>query len=667
MKVPISWLEKYCACDLSPEDLAQKLTMTGTAVESVDRVGNDTVLTFEITSNRADLLGVLGIAREVSALTGASLTLPDREFPVSDEEASTLTSVENKAKKLCPAYTAKVITGVSVGESPLWLQDALTAVGLRPVNNVVDITNYVMLETGQPLHAFDMDKLAEKRIVVRRARAKETIVAIDGTECALSKDDLVIADARQPVAIAGVMGGLHSEVDNSTTDILLESAVFDPFTIRQTARRLALASDSSYRFERGVTSESMMLGSDRACRLIVELAGGAAAKGTARAGAVKTRPVSVKIRWDRLNKLLGIRIPRDEALPILRNLGLTVKKDSKRQTTFTVPESRPDLTREVDLIEEVARLWGYDKIPAFSTMTIVSPEKQRDDIVLAECRRLLVGLGFYEVVTPSFVSTRDSFDLWSDTEPLALGNPVRENEPLLRKSLVGSVLQASKGNADRGNRTCTLFEIAKAYLPSNEALPRETTLLATASPAHFDELKGALESMLDSMGVPVTFAQEDRLPFAAGRSARITLLEGTVCGWIGDVSASYLRELDLKQEMCAFEVNMNEISSRAVLLKQNPSIPRFPSMSRDYAFILDEKRSWADVESCVREKGSSLVEHIAVFDVYRGEEIGTGKKSIAFSITYRAADRTLTGQDVDEVQAGIISSLTSELDATLRM
>lgn len=657
MKITLSWLERYCSSGLSAGDLAEKLTMSGTEVEDVQEIGDDTVLTLEVTSNRPDLLGVLGIAREVSALTGAPLRPPETDLPAGKEDVTSLTSVKNEAEDLCPLYTAKVISGLTVSESPGWLKDLLAKVGLRPVNNIVDVTNFIMLETGQPLHAFDLDKLQKKRIVVRRARAGETMMSIDGTECKLCESDLVIADEDSPVAIAGIMGGLNTEVDGSTKNILLESALFDPFAVRQTSRRLSLASDSSYRFERGVTTESVALGSDRACRLILELAGGSAAKGTIEAGSRSTKPLSVSLRWDRLNKLLGIPVPKKEALVILKRLGFAAKKKIKDKVTVAVPQFRRDIEREVDLIEEIARVWGYDRIPVLSTMRIASPERSRFGTVASRCRGILAALGFYEVITPSFVAEEDSLDLWAEPEPLALENPVRESEPLLRKTLITSVLQAVKTNEDKRNAKCRLFELARVYLPAGEKLPAEKTMLTAVSPEGFYSLKGTLQHILDTFGIEARLEKTDLQPFEPGRAAVVLLPDDTRLGFIGDISSA---------RMSAFEVDLDTLTQKAVLLRQCPDIPRFPPVTRDYAFILDEEIEWAAVEKSVRSNGSSLVEDVRPFDTYRGGEIGAGKKSVAFSVVYRLPDRTLTKQEVDGVQAKIVAALESNLNGLLR-
>lgn len=656
MKITLSWLERYCSHGLSAEVLAEKLTMSGTEVEDIERVGDDTVFTLEVTSNRPDLLGVLGIAREVSAFTGTPLREPEADFTVSVEDVASITSVRNQAKDLCPLYTAKVISGVRVNESPDWLKNLLTSVGVRPVNNIVDVTNFIMFETGQPLHAFDLDKLEKKKIVVRRARAKEILISIDGTECRLSGDDLVIADAKHPVAIAGIMGGLNTEVDQSTRNILLESAMFDSLTIRQTSRRLALSSDSSYRFERGVTAGTVMFGSDRACRLILETAGGSAANGTITSGKSKKRFTLVQLRWDRLNKLLGTEVPRKEAVSILKKLGFSIEKESGKRVTIAVPEFRRDIEREVDLIEEVVRVWGYDKIPSVPTMKVISPQKERADIVASTCRTIMAGLGFYEVMTPSFVNKEDSFDLWTDADALSLGNPVREGEPLLRKTLIGSVLRSVKANEDRGNHDCRFFELARIYLPGGDKLAIEKTMLTALCPKNFNSLKGTLQHILDRFGISVSFKKSDSAPFEAERSAEV-YLGNTRLAWIGDVST---------RNMTAFEMDMDVLCAEALLFKKCPDIPRFPPVTRDYAFILDDKVTWDALEALVRLNGASLVESVIPFDIFRSDEIGTGRKSVAFSVVYRLPDRTLTGQEVDEVQSGIVAALKSKLGGILR-
>lgn len=665
MKFTISWLNRYCKAELPTEDLAEKLTMSGTEVENIEQIGSQTVLTLEVTSNRPDLLGVLGIAREVSALTGTPLVMPETGFALGDAKAESLASVTNEAEDLCSLYTAKIISGVRVGPSPDWLKDLLIGIGLRPVNNIVDVTNFIMMETGQPLHAFDLDRLKEKRIVVRRARAGETLTSIDGSECKLSPEDLVIADGSRPVAVAGVMGGLETEVSEGTTDILLESALFAPLAVRQTSRRLALTSESSYRFERGVTPGTVALGSDRACRLILELAGGTAAKGTiTAAGSSDFPPVIVTMRWSRLNKLLGVDVPRDEAASILANLGFVSKETSDEAITVGVPDFRRDIEREVDLIEEVSRVWGYDRIPGVSTMKIAVPFRDPAAETAAECRRVITGAGYFEVITSSFVGRTSN--LWNDADSLSLKNPVRENEPLLRKSLIASVLEIVRYNENRGRTGTGFFELARVYLPTGEQLPAEKTMLTAFSPDGFFALKGVLQQIFSTCGVSCTFESADSEPFEAGRASVVTGDDGVRMAWIGDVSEQLLEQCKLKQKGAIFEIDTNTLGVLRTGVKKYSGIPAFPALVRDYAVILDEKVLWGDVERSVRSSGTPLVSDLVPFDTYRSDEIGVGRKSIAFSVTYRVADRTLTGSEVDEVQDLIIKRLTADLGAVLR-
>src|SRR4051812_44413863 len=421
MKVPMSWLKEYVDPPASPQDLAKLLVMAGVGVESVE----GDVLDLEITANRADLLSMLGVARETGVNLRKPVRVPEVSVPEGGDDVSKACSVEVAAKDLCPRYTARAVKGVKIGPSPGWMAQRLEAAGIRPINNVVDITNYVLLESGQPLHAFDAKVLRGNRIVVRRAAPDEKIVAIDGKEYKLTKDTLVIADAERPVAIAGVMGGKDSEISDATVDVLVESAQFDPVSIRRTARRLALSSDSSYRFERGVDHDTVDWASRRAVQLILQLAGGKAMAGVIDVSAPRpARPVA-KVRPARISQVLGMAVAPARVREILTGLGAQVA-GGDQELEVTSPIGRPDLKIEVDYIEEVARIEGYDKIPSDPRFGVRVAGDNLEDLVREEVRATLCGLGAYECPTWSFAeaNTPNRVSFWTAGAPIPLRDPL---------------------------------------------------------------------------------------------------------------------------------------------------------------------------------------------------------------------------------------------------
>ena len=513
MKISHDWLNTYLDPPCPKQEVPERLTEHGFPVEGVVEIDTgpavgDLVYDVEVTSNRGDCLSHVGVARELAASTGAALVLPESEPPSAGEAVDNLTSIDLRASERCPTYTARVIRGVSVGPSPDWLRARLEAVGLRPVNNVVDVTNFVLHETGQPLHAFDLDRLDERRVVVRLAERGEVFTAIDGSRHELHPDDLVIADASRPVAIAGVMGGHDSEVGNGTSDILLESALFDPLSVRTTSRRLKLASDASFRYERGVDPRGIELASRRAAALIVDLAGGTLAEGVVRVGEREPRPAVVTMRVARCNSLLGIDLDAEQVVGYLGRIGLDAVAGGET-VTATIPTFRLDLSREIDLIEEVARLHGLTHIPTRNRIEIVTRPPQPSVAARRTIAEVMVAHGYHETVTFSFThpDRAESF-LPPGGGALMLDDERKRAEPMLRPSILPSLLACRKLNQDAGNSDVRLFEAASTWWrDAGRLVERRCLAVLRDAPGKqqeqadaFRELRGLADELLEAMG-----------------------------------------------------------------------------------------------------------------------------------------------------------------------
>jgi len=681
MKTTLNWLREYCACDLSAEDMAHALSMSGLLIEELEPTGDDCLLVAEVTTNRPDQLGVIGMAREVSALTGVPLKLPPAEISCSDETVEGAASVEVLDPDLCPRYTARLIRGVKIGPSPDWLKKRLESIGVRSINNVVDVTNYVLFECGQPLHVFDFDKLAEGKIVVRRAIEGEIMISIDETRCKLDPSMLIIADAKRPVAIAGIMGGLSTEVSGTTTNILLESAQFESSQIRRTSRALGLASDSSYRFERGIDPVQSEWASRRAARLIQEVACGTICEGVLDAWATPYKPRTISLRMPRLNTVLGTDIKADEARAILERLGFepTFASDPDEMTLSVPPFRAEDTYREIDLVEEVIRIHGYDKIPETATLPITVGSVGKTDHVFGIARSALTGLGYNEVLTNSFCNESSArlVSPWTKAEALVVQNTMRRDENRLRVSLLPGILAVKRTNFAHGVAKSPIFEISRVFLPRpprsageetsrDDVLPIEQETLSLLSDEDLLPLKGSIEQLIEATGVDgtVTFVSSENPFFSEGRSGKI-LLDGELLGVIGQVSQDVTHAYGLPRPPCVAELNFELLVKAAVLEHAYTSLPAYPAAVRDIAAIVDEAMPWARIEQCVRELNIPILEGISFFDVFRGKPVPKGKKSIAFSLTFRARDRTLTSEEVEEARQACIKALAG-IGAELR-
>ena len=666
MNVSYNWLKDYCEFDVPVDRLVEMLTIAGSEVEGYEKVADDYCIELEIKSNRADLLGAIGIAREVAAIVRKPLRMPPIDFQTDPKDVNEWASVEVSAPDLCPRYTARVVSGVKLGHSPQWLADRLETVGLRPINNVVDITNYVLMETGQPLHAFDYDTLAEHKIVVRRAALGEVITTIDGEERRLAQDNLVIADARRPVAVAGVMGGADTEVGETTTNVLLESAVFDPISVRRTARGIGLQTDSSYRFERGVDPVGAEWASRRAAAMIAEICGGKVAEGLIDANTISLEPEKVSLRVPQLKRILGIDIPADDAAEILRLLEFDVLSSSDALIEVAVPTFRAgDVSREIDLVEEVARIYGYDKVPLESAMTVEVGPMSKFEHCERLLRDVLAGCGFNEAISSSFMTPAmaETVTLWPG-EIVELANPLRAEESAMRPCLMASLLHVKAINRTRYVDRCEMFELGKVFLGPM----LEKTAVGIIEEDGFYELKGVVDLVLDRFNLAerCTIGPAGLEFFKEGRDVRITC-DGETIGFYGEMSGAVEKKFDLQQPVWMAELDFDAIVELAVLERKSKDVPKYPPVDRDLAIVIDETVTWQNVLDCVESVPEPLRESVTFLNAYRGKQIEQGKKSVAFALRYRSADRTLTNEEVNEAQARLMKRLEKELSAALRV
>ena len=644
----------------------------GAPLESAVSLG-DTVWELNVTPNRADALSHWGVARELAAVLGVKAK--GVKAKVAEKGPAIEVAVENRDVRGCPLYTARVIRGVKVGPSPLTVRLRLERCGMRSINTVVDATNLALLELGQPLHAFDLAKLAGGRIVVRRASAGEPIVLLDGKERALTADDLVIADAERPVALAGVMGGANSEVSATTVDILLESAYFDPVAVRKSSKRHGLHTEASHRFERAVDPEAVTVALDRCAALIVQLAGGKVEKGVRREGPGVPAPEPIRLRPARIAQMLGIEVPVGEAKQLLKRIGCALSAEGK--TIVAVPPAwRSDLTQEIDLIEEIVRLYGYDKVPAASPVSplAAAPAPVWDRKQAA--RVWMEDSGFCETVTYSFISP-----VWWQTlqftgrraERVPVGNPLTVEQSVMRTSLLPSLLEAAQTNLRRGNQAVRLFDLSRVFFAGTPPLEPEHLGAVVFGPwddsvwagqgreADFYDLKGVLEGLVRRLGAEARFEAAGE-PFLHPGIAAKVFVGGREAGWIGALHPQVLRTLELPAGL-AFELAFAALTAPARASVQVPS--RFPAVMRDVAFLVDAAVPASAVEDALRAAAPPELESVALFDVYAGESLG-GRKNLAFHLRFQAADRTLVDTEVEAAVAAMVKSVEMRCGGELR-
>lgn len=645
---------------------------------------DDVVFELEITPNRPDCLSLIGVAREIRAETGNPLKLPTVDLQESGINIRDLTSVTIGAPDLCPRYAARVIQGVKVTESPAWLQQRLESVGIGVINNIVDVTNFVLMEYGQPLHAFDYHKLTENRIVVRRARDDEQITTLDEVERELTSDMLVIADAEKAVALAGIMGGYNSEITETTCDVLLESAYFNPLSIRATAKALGISTEASYRFERGADPGAVLAALDRAAQLIAELTGGTICDGIVDVYPGQQPLTEIQLRPERVNFVLGTTIETAEMVQILDRLGFDVDITGKVYQVV-VPTFRSDVTREIDLIEEIARVYGYDNIPTTlpkGDIPVPAPTPKTE--ARRRIKHFLLAAGMMEAVNYSFCDPNcfDKIRLNADDplrNTLQLRNPLSPEMSVLRTTLTPGLLENAQHNRNHQIDTIALFEIGGVFVHDGEEKEPERVTGVLAGqigegvysdpyrhPDFFD-IKGLVEGMLEVCGVvDWTLQKTDALTFHPGRNAEV-LLGNRRIGVFGEVHPEVLENYDLPYKAYLFEFDLEGLADAATFAKRFEPISIYPKVARDLAIVVD-KETLSDMPTeLIYTTGGDSVDSVRLFDVYEGEQVPEGKKSLAYTITYHSATETLTDKAVNTLHDEVVKCLNRELGAELRM
>jgi phenylalanyl-tRNA synthetase beta chain len=648
------------------------------------------VLDLDITPNRSDCLSHLGIAREIAAMTGEVAKLPEIQFPEVGESIDKLMEIRIVDPELCFRYVARIITGITIGPSPAWLAARLESVGIRSINNVVDVTNYVLMETGQPLHAFDYDLIQDKKIIVRSANPKEAFITLDGVERALDSSMLMIADARRSIALAGVMGGMESEVTERTKNILIESALFNPKNTRKTSRKLGLNTEASQRFERGIDPEGVLTSANRATQLILQIAGGIAAKDAIDVYPARMEKDPIQLRVKRANMILGLDLSGDEISDILKNLSFKPLSRTNEEITFLPPSFRQDIFQEEDLIEEVARFYGYDRIPTtVPSGGIPAGEKlSKNQNIETITREILVGAGLYEVINFSFTKKLifDNIRIGVNeeiSEPVKIQNPLTEDYDSLRPSVVPGLIQNLVFNVSKQNLDLKIFELSTCFFPSREravrTIERKRLGIALVGQTQnrnwrvpernvdFYDLKGLLELLLEGIGIGKYHFEAVTVPWLDEGTSIQIMDNDARFGIFGQVSSRSREVFDLKRPAFVAELDFDYLVKLARPgCYKFQAIPKFPPVLRDLAVVIDNFIAFKQVINLITEEGGELLKDVSLFDIYVGPQIPKGKKSLAFSLTYRSDIRTLTDEEVNEVHQQIFNRLNSELGAELR-
>lgn len=674
MKTSLKWLNTYLDRPIDADEAETLLTDAGFPIEGREPVlgGADLMLDVEVTSNRPDVLSHVGVAREVASRCGRSLKPPACALPDATGPAvESLASVTVTEPTLCPVYTARVITGVKVGPSPAWLREAIEAAGGRSVNNVVDVTNYVLLELGQPLHAFDLGKLAGRGVTVRCANDGEPFAAIDGTKHKLRPHMLVIADDNEPVAVAGVMGGKDSEVVEATADLLIESADFDALSVRRTSRQLKLSSDSSFRFERGVDPRGIDAASRRACELILQVAGGTLASGVIRVGDEPGEQHTIKLRPQRTAALLGIDLPAEAQAAHLNALGIETHVAGDTLTA-TVPSYRLDLRREVDLIEEIARQHGLDNIPLKNTIDIVAHHPQPSVQARRAMIEVLVAHGYHETVTPSLMALKDAQPFYVNGEPASLNEEMRRQDNTLRPAVLPSLLACRKLNQDGGNTGVKLFELASGWGKRDGKIVegRQLALIRDAFDAQqaVSELKGTIAELVHVLGgasavASLTFEPVEDPWYDV---AAIIKLDGTPAGSVGLLKSKLTDHFALQTPVASAMICAKGFMSLYPPTHSASALPKYPAIERDLSVVVGEQVAWQAIESAVTAARPDLLESTAFVGTYRGKQVGKGKKSVTLRMQFRDPERTLRHDQVDPQVASVVAALAEKVNAELR-
>lgn len=647
---------------------------------------DDAVLEFELTPNRADCLSVINVAREIAAISGKPLTLPEIKLPEAEGDIHDLAAVEVRDNDLCPRYTAKMVKDIKIGPSPMWMRHRLAAAGIRSISNIVDISNYVMLEMNQPSHTFDYDTIAGHQIIVRRATEGEKIVTLDDQERDLTTDMLLICDGDKAIGVAGVMGGQNTEITAQTTNILIECAYFYPKSIRLTSRKLGLASEAASRFEKGIDMEAAERASERICQLLCELAGGTLVGGTIDSHTDTFEQKKVDLIFDHARATIGVEIADTAMVEMMDSLAFEHEAiDSGIRVT--VPYYRTDIEREVDLIEEVARLNGYDKIPAtLPSGQMTEGKKNKNQKITDKVKNIMVSMGFDELVTYSFMNKKhyDNLLLPEDDvrrNSVKIMNPFSDEQGVVRTMVLPSMIGIAAKNVSRRNLDLSLFEIASGYYPvEGQKLPEERPMLTALVSGEFSKgwngekaakdfyyMKGVLEQLLSDLRIDGMTVSTDHIePFLhPGRGCDI-LVDGKTIGYLGELHPVVAANYELPQKAVVFELDMRAVVEMADKEIVYEAISKFPAIQIDLAFVADKSVAAGDLEKAIAAVGGEYLKQIELFDIYEGDRIDADKKSLAYNLVFRAKERTLKAEEVTAVVETIKSELNEKFGVVLR-
>jgi phenylalanyl-tRNA synthetase beta chain len=698
MLISYNWLRELAGTILTPRELREGLTMVGLAIDAVADVGDDYVLDVEVPSNRPDCLSHIGIGREVAVIEAGQLTFPPANPPKVAGRAESLATVEILDPHLCPRYAARIVRGVKIAASPDWLVKRLEAIGQRPINNVADLTNYVLHEMGQPLHAFDLAKLSEKRIVVRRAAKGEKLTTLDGVERTLNAEMLVIADTERAIAVAGVMGGEDTEISDRTTDVLIESAYFDPDSVRRTARALGMDTEASRRFERGADYGGVIRAQERCVELICEIAGGLATENAIDVCNDLPPERRISFHFSRVEALTSLRVAMPEMRRILAGLGFEMSAsagvpaeagDIEAAATFVVPTWRIDVEREEDLVEEIARHTGYDKIASALPAANSAGEYQPHELKCRALRRALVAAGYREAINFSFTDTAHDnqieplpglIDRRSPDPFITLRNPVIEDVVRMRPTLIPGLLNSVRHNFNHGTKDVLLFEIGRVFAsqaPGKLPVEREALALAASGgvmeegraqavrPLDFYDLKGALEAAVEAMRLgPLSFERDALKHLRAGQTAAIKV-DGNTIGSLGRLSESIDSAYKFRQPVYVAEIDLTVLLASEERSVQYHPLPRYPAVVRDVTLLVRRDVTFAELVQTVQDQKVAECRNVRLVGVYEGANIPEDKRSITLRFEYRSDERTLRDDEVEEINRRMVDVLALKFDAEL--
>jgi phenylalanyl-tRNA synthetase beta chain len=680
MLISWEWLADYVTLDAPIDQVVDRWALSGLNHESTEWVEGVPVIDLEVTSNRADCLGHIGIAREAAVLYSLGLKIPAVDLPTSKQSVHEVLEVENLFPEACPRYTARVIRGVKIGPSPEWFAKRLRTIGIRPINNVVDATNYVMMECGQPLHAFDLNRIASNRIVVRPATQKENFKAIDHRSYVLDPQMVVIGDSKSALALGGVMGGSDSEVSETTVDLLIEAASFEPMAIRRTARRLKLHSPSSHRFERRIDPQGLDFASQRCCQWILQFAGGQLLDGWIDTHAEPKESSRIPLRRSRITRVLGIEVPWERSQDILSRLGCSLETD--QDSLEAVPPSfRQDLTREIDLIEEIARVHGYEAIPEDAMVPMVASATRPKDTMMHTVRSIACASGFSETLNPSLIgkSPIDRISPWTLQDPLGTSVPLLEGASHLRRSLIPSLIAARLHNQSQSNRDVRLFETANVYLSQGEQvrgeqlrgdqLPKEQYNFGCIAESEPRLVRGVFEEMIDRVWGQEGPVLEERMvdfDFLDKGSSIAWFLRGTMIAWVGSLSRSLAQSNKIDGPVALGELDLDLLLASARSVPKLRTLSPYPAILRDLNFIVDEGVLWGQIRATIEQSAGELCKEVVFREIYRDtKRDGEGKKRVLLTLTIQSDSETLKGEQADAVVSRVVSACESQRGAKL--